>query len=192
VTTASVSGRALLGVIRSVKERSGDDGLARVLRAAGPVTADALKTRVRASEWYPYASLVGLLRAADREIGTGDKRICRELGTSAGRRDIGTAFRIFAAVASPERLIRGCHRVWPAYYRDAGTMEALAWEPERTVLRISGFAGMHPTHCRLMEGWMIATMEAIGCKVNDDARETQCMSRGGAFHEFFCTWSRSD
>jgi hypothetical protein len=42
-----------------------------------------------------------------------------------------------------------------------------------------------------MEGWMISTMEAIGCRVNDDARETECTSRGGEHHEFSCTWIRA-
>jgi hypothetical protein len=185
-----VSGRALLGVIRSIKERSGDDGLARVLGAARSPTAEIVKERIRASDWYPYPAFVGLLRAAEKELGTGGRSFCRELGAMGGKRDIGTAFRVFAAIASPERLIRACHKIWPAYYRGAGEMEAIAWTPDRTVLRITGFDQMHPNHCRLMEGWMIATMEAIGCRVNDDARETECTSRAGAHHEFTCTWSR--
>lgn len=178
-------------MISGVKERGGPDALARVLAAAEPSTAEVLQKRIRALEWYSYDSFVGLLRAADRTIGIGDRKLCRELGAMAGKRDIGTAFRVFAAIASPERLIRGCRLVWSAYYRNAGSMEALAWTPERTVLRITGFAEMHATHCRLMEGWMISTMEAIGCRVNPGARETECMSRGGAHHEFSCTWSRA-
>jgi hypothetical protein len=188
--SAQASGRALLGVIRSVKERGGADALAKVLAAAEPATREVLEKKIRASEWYPYESFVGLLKVADRTLGAGDRKLCRELGAMGGKRDIGTAFRVFAAVASPERLIRGCRLVWSAYYRNAGTMEALAWTPERTVLRISDFPEMHPTHCRLMEGWMISTMEAIGCHVHPGGRETECASRGGTHHEFSCTWSR--
>jgi hypothetical protein len=150
-----------------------------------------MQTRVRASEWYPYAGFTGFLHGADKELDNGTRQLCRELGAIGGRRDIGTAFRVFAAIASPERLIRACRMVWPSYYRDAGTMEALWWTADRTVLRISGFADMHPTHCRLMEGWMIATMEVIGCHVHEGAAETLCMSQGGSYHEFSCTWSRS-
>ena len=67
-------------------------------------------------------------------------------------------------------------------------MDALSWEPTNTTLRISHFGAMHALHCRLMEGWMIATMDMIGLQVNGDSHERQCMSRGAAFHEFTCTW----
>jgi hypothetical protein len=147
---------------------------------------------VRASLWYPYPAFTGLLRAAERVLGDNNRGLSRELGAMGGKRDIGTAFRVFAALASPERLIRGCHRIWPAYYRDAGVMEARDWRPERTVVRISGFPGMHPSHCRLMEGWMIATMTAIGYQVAGDAQESSCTNRGDEFHEFECSWSRGD
>ena len=69
-------------------------------------------------------------------------------------------------------------------------MTATSWSPERTVLRIDGFPGMHPAHCRLMEGWMIAAMRIIGAIVGPGAAETSCCSRGDEAHEFSCSWRR--
>ncbi len=184
------SGRAFLGIIRSVKESHGAAELTAVVAAAGEETRKAFASRIRHSGWYPYAAFAGFLTALEQRLGHGDPGYGRRLGASSGVKDINSIFRIYLAIASPERLIRGCSRVWPSYYRQAGTMEATAWAPELTTLRITGFPAMAPVHCRLMEGWMIATMEALGLGVSESAGETLCTSRGDPHHEFSCTWSR--
>jgi hypothetical protein len=68
-------------------------------------------------------------------------------------------------------------------------MEAVAWEPARTVLRIHDFPRMDPAHCQLMAGWMMQSMRTIGATVLD-ASESECTSRGGPYHEFVCRWTR--
>jgi len=112
------------------------------------------------------------------------------VGEIAGRRDLGSILRVYVALSSPERLIRSCAKIWPSYYRNAGRMEAVTWSPENTTLRIHDFPAMSHHHCRLMEGWMISTMQTIGFQPSNDARETRCPSRGDAWHEFSCRWTR--
>lgn len=186
-----VRGRALLGLIGFAKQRRGPAVVEQIVAEASPALREVLDQRIRVGGWYHYASYIELLRAMDGRIGRGDLAICREAGRWAGAQDLGSMFRIYATLASAERLIRSCRLVWPQYYRNAGRMEALAWKPERTVLRITGFDSMDPAHCRLMEGWMISTMEQIGCRVSDDARETACTTHGAAHHEFACRWTGS-
>jgi hypothetical protein len=186
-----VSGRAFLGLIRNIKDRHGPDALRKAVDASGPSTQAIFAEPIRILKWYPYEGYVGFLRTLQRDLGGGDRNYCRKLGAVAGERDLGTIFKIYRAIASAERLIRACNKIWPSYYRDAGKMDAISWEPENTVLRITDFKQMDPTHCRLMEGWMIATMAQIGLKVNDEAGETVCMSRGGQYHEFVCKWRRA-
>ena len=188
---AEASGMAVLGALRFVKARSDSDGLDRVVETAGHSVRAALAQRVRTLSWYPYEVYVALLTAIDRELGTGDLSLCRELGELAGRTDLKSVFSFYQQADDPEKLIRACSTVWPMYYRDAGSMEAVAWSPEQTILRITDFPDMHPAHCRLMEGWMISAMLTIGVRVSDDASETECTSRGGSCHEFQCTWSRA-
>lgn len=184
------SGRAFLGLIRHVRDRKGTDALGRVLEDAPEATREVFARPIRVMDWHPYDSFIGFLRAADRVHGKGDLALCRELGAAAGKRDLGTILRVFVALSSAERLIRSCSKVWSDYYRNAGRMEAVAWEPEDTRVRIYEFPQMDPAHCRLMEGWMIATMETIGFRVSRDASERICASKGGPHHEFVCTWTR--
>jgi hypothetical protein len=186
-----VSGKAFLGVIRHVKDTRGRPFLEKVVDASGEATRRVFADAIRATDWHPYEAYAAFLRELERSMGKGDPGFGRELGVVAGRRDLGSIFRVYVALASPERLIRACSKVWPSYYRNAGSMEAIAWEPTDTRLRITGFRAMEPAHCRLMEGWMISTMATIGFRASDDARETRCASQGAAFHEFVCTWKKA-
>lgn len=184
------SGRAFLGIINHIKATHGQPELTRVVAAAPEPTRRVFAHRILHSGYYPYEAFAGLLSALQGRFANGDALYGRKLGAASGKQDINTVFRIYLALASSERLIRSCTRVWASYYRNAGEMEATAWAPEKTVLRITGFPKMAPLHCQLMEGWMISTMDALGLAVHDDGRETRCTSRGDAFHEFTCSWSK--
>ncbi len=185
---ATVSGRALLGLLAFAKERGGEQTVAGIVGKLSEPARDAFAERVQPLRYYPYAVYIELLYALKLRFGRPSQRFFAHLGAAAGERDLGTMFKIYRTLASPERLIRSCSRVWVSYYRDAGTMTAIAWAPDDTRLRIEGFAEMDRAHCELMEGWMIGTMKQIGVVVSEDARETACMSRGDAHHEFACTW----
>jgi hypothetical protein len=185
-----VSGRAFLGLISHVRAGHGATALAEIVAAAGAPARQAFAARIRVLDWLPYEAYVGFLRSLERHLADGDHLYLRALGAAAGQRDLGTILRVYVALASPERLIRSCTKVWDSYYRHAGHMEAISWAPEQTILRILDFPAMDRTHCRLMEGWMISTMEHLGFRVAPGARETECPSRGGRHHEFRCTWSR--
>ena len=176
-----------MGPLRYVKERHGQPALDALVAGAPPVLKSVLETRIKQSNWYPYPAYIALLRGIDRSLGKGDLNLCRTLGEWAGAQDLGSMFKVYAMLASADRLIRSSKLVWPQYY-DRGEMSALSTAPEDTRLRIAGFPEMDPAHCRLMEGWMIATMGQIGCRVQPGGRETTCTSRGGDCHEFTCTW----
>ena len=184
-----VSGRAFLGIINYVREKYGPKAITGLLPSTPAATQEVFKGRILHGTWYPYAGYVGFLKTLESKFSFGDPSFCRTLGASSGVRDINTVFKIYLAIASTEWLIRGCSKVWPSYYRNAGWMEAIRWSPDDTLLRISGFPAMAPQHCRLMEGWMVATMNTLGVDVLDP-RETLCTSRGGAAHEFACRWKK--
>jgi hypothetical protein len=180
-----------LGLIRDLRDAEGQDQLERVVQLSGPAARQVFSQRISKLAWYPYPAFVELLSGAESVLSRPSRSASFELGRAAGKLDLGTVLRIYVAVASPERLIRSCKLVWPSYYRNAGSMEAVEWQPESTVLRIYDFPEMHRLHCRLMEGWMIATMETLGFEVANDARQTLFMADGAPYHEFCCSWQRA-
>jgi hypothetical protein len=184
---ASVRGMAFLGTARFIKREYGEEVLARIVEDAGVATQLTFTKRINGLALYPYEALVGLLHAVDRELGTGDLTMCRTVGDVAARQDLETIFKAYV-VRDPEDMIRACAPIWGMYCEDAGRMEAVEAKPESTVLRIYDFPKMDPAHCRLMEGWMIAAMEVVGVQILPGARETECMSSGGRYHEFSCRW----
>lgn len=186
-TGAQVRGTGFLGLVRYIRETRGASDLARVIEDSGPATRAVFSERIRKLSFYPYEAYAAFLRSADRHLGKGDLQLCATLGQEAGRRDLSSVFEFFTRLYGPERLIKSCTRVWAHYYQGAGRMEALAWEPDRTVLRIVDFPEMDPAHCKLMEGWMWRAMEIIGAQVVE-GWESTCTSRGGDHHEFVCRW----
>lgn len=188
VPEVEVRGSAFLGPLCHVRDRLGEEGLLDVIRRSGPGAVQSFASPIRKLAYYPYAAYVEFLCGIDSALGKGDFAYGRVLGEEAGRRDLGTILRVFVAMSSPERLIRSATRVWGDYYRNAGSMTAEAWAPELTVLRVRDFPEMHPVHCRLMEGWMIAAMDVVGVSVLPGARERECTSTGGNWHEFWCQW----
>ena len=188
---AQASGRAFLGIVKYVKSTRGPQALESVIASGNDASRAAFDKPIRMMNWYSYPAFVGFLHGLEHTLGrAGQHSFCRELGDVAGVRDLGTVLRVYRTISSPERLIRACDKVWSSYYRHAGRMEAVTWAPDDTTLRIYDFAEMDPAHCRLMEGWMIATMRSIGFYVNNDAFERKCMSTGDPYHEFHCTWQK--
>lgn len=190
MSNPEVSGRAFLGLLLHVRQKHGEPTLARIVDKAGPETRRVFESRISKLYWYPYPAFTAFLDAAERTLPPSPRSAAFDLGREAGRRDIGTVLKVYLTLASPERLIRACRLVWPSYYKNAGRMEAIEWQPGNTVLRIFDFPDMHRLHCKLMEGWMISTMESLGLRVGPDARQTRIAGQGAPYHEFWCTWSR--
>ena len=180
---------AFLGILKELRRRFGSERVQAALRGWGDEIARVSGDRIGRSDWYPYAAFAQLLMGAEREFGDGRGDLCKVLGAAAAKSDLSGAFSVLKLLASPRHLIGSCERVWPRYYRDAGRMEAVATRPDRTVLRIHDFPSMVPAHCRMMEGWMIQAMHVLGAKVLPGACESTCVTRGGPYHEFVCTWT---
>ena len=185
-----VRGMAFLGVIRFVKERGAPGALEQIVAQSPPATQQALETRINGLSLYRYEAFAGFLESVAQFMGEGDPNSCQALGQLAARHDLDTIFRVYAEKPAPRKMIKACTPIWGMYTDHAGRMEAVSVEPENTVLRIYDFPTMHPAHCRLMEGWMVAAMDVVGVQILPGAGETQCMSRGGPYHEFSCQWKQ--
>jgi len=185
----NVSGVAFLGPIKYLKSEHGEEVLQDVITACAPATQELFSRRILVARWYPYQHFTDFLQAMEKRLGTGDGRFIRQLGEVAGERDIGTLYKIYKALGSAESIIRVCGRLWESYYREAGQMEAVSTDPDDTVIRITGFDEMHPLHCKLVAGWITASIRAIGFDITRTTVETACPSRGDPHHEFTFAWN---
>ncbi len=183
------NGKAFLGMITYIKGKGGASLLDQIIGATDPATRQVFAQKIMVSDWHPYPTFISLLTAMHAKLGPSDPNFYRTVGMSSGRTDLGAIFAIYKRLASFEKLIRSCTSVWASYYKNAGSMVATEWKPERTVVQIVNFPQMARLHCQLMEGWMVATMEEIGARIIK-WDEVKCMSRGDACHEFVCSWHK--
>src|SRR5258708_39789655 len=93
---ARIKGFAIRGLLKSVKESRGSiPAVLAVLPAAERATFDR---SIVASEWYPYAAFVGLVRAIGGILAKGDLAYPPELGRAAAARDLCRTFPITSRV----------------------------------------------------------------------------------------------
>ena len=183
------NGRAFLGLAKYIKDTAGPQRLREIVEGAGSETREVFSNRILAVSWYTYSSFSAFLKSIQKTMGKGDRRYCTKLGEVTGQKDLETIFRIYKNISDPEQLIRACSNVWESYYRNAGKMEAVRWEPLDTIVQITGFKEMARNHCLLMLGWMSRTLQEVGLEVLR-CEETRCMSRGDLCHEFFYQWKK--
>ena len=125
--SAQVNGRAFLGILKYIKSTRGPQAVESIIAAGNDPCRATFAQPIRMMGWYPYPAFVGFLHGLERTFGkAGQPSFCRELGDAAGARDLGTIFRVYRTLSSPERLIRACDKVWLSYYRHAGRMEAVS------------------------------------------------------------------
>jgi predicted hydrocarbon binding protein len=181
---ARIKGFAIRGLLKSVKESGGS--IPAVLAAVPEADRATFSRSIVASEWYPYAAFVGLVRAIDGIAGKGDLLHARELGRAAAARDLGGTFRIISTVASPKFLIERGGMFWGKYC-DTGRLALEARRDRSFHARLEGFAEIDRAHCLLIEGWLAGLGQALGA-VGMAAREVRCVHRGDPACEFEGTW----
>lgn len=181
---ARIKGFALRGLLKSVKDSGGS--IPAVLALVPDADRVTFGRPIVASEWYPYAAFVGLVRAVDRVQGKGDLLHARELGRAAAVRDLGGTFRIISAVTSPKFLIERGHMFWSKYC-DAGRLSLTASGERFFSGRLEDFPEIDRAHCLLIEGWLEGLGHALGA-VGMASREVRCVHRGDPMCEFEGSW----
>src|SRR5258705_8839324 len=140
---ARIKGFAIRGVLKSVKDAGGS--IPAVLAAIPEADCASFGRPIVASEWYPYAAFVGLVRAIDGMQGKGDLQHARELGRAAAVRDLGGTFRIISTVASPKFLIERGGMFWGKYC-DTGRLLLEAKRERFFHARLEGFGEIDRAH----------------------------------------------
>lgn len=181
---ARIKGFALRGLLRSVKDSGGS--IPAVLGAVPEADRASFDRPIVASEWYPYAAFVGLVRAIDGIQAKGDLVHARELGRAAAVHDLGGTFRIISAVTSRKFLLERGHMFWSKYC-DAGRLTLEASKDRFFHARLEGFGEIDAAHCLLIEGWLMGLGQALGA-VGMASRQVKCVHRGDAACEFEGSW----
>jgi uncharacterized protein (TIGR02265 family) len=183
---AQVKGTAVQSSLRYVRERFGEDTLARVLQALPEADRAAIGEGVLASSWYPMAAFLRFMQEAERQLGAQEPDVVRRMGRASCDYGVTGVYRIFFKVGSPEFLVSRGARVFSSYY-DTGELRVVEASPGRAVVELSSFEGGAPQFCERLYGWMHRTLELAGAR-NLRSSHSACVHRGDAACRFEGSW----
>jgi uncharacterized protein (TIGR02265 family) len=183
---AQVKGTAVQSSLRYVRERFGEESVARVLAALPEADRTALGPGVLPSSWYPMATFLRFMQETERQLGAQERDVVRKMGRASCDYGVTGAYRIFFKVGSPEFIISRAAPAFSSYY-DTGELRIVESGPGRVAAEIAGLEGGAPQFCERIFGWMQRTLERAGAKNLRSAHST-CVHRGDAVCRFEGSW----
>jgi hypothetical protein len=149
-------------------------------------TRDIVTGTVLASTWYPFETLVDVIRTADRIVGKGDLALAKEMGRYAATANLSTVFRILVRLATPKTVLAKGASLWSLHH-DTGKAVATEDGPGGASYEIRDFGAPDRALCVSLEGWIERCMEITGAK-NVEVREEECATKGGPVCRFRGSW----
>jgi uncharacterized protein (TIGR02265 family) len=180
-----VKGTAVQSSLRYVRERFGDEALARVLSALPRADSAALEN-VLSSAWYPMQVFLLFMQEAERQLALQDPEVVRNMGRASCDHGVTGVYKIFFKVGSPEFIISRGARVFSSYY-DSGELRVVESAPGRAVAELTSLEGGAPQFCERIYGWMQRTLELAGAR-NLRSSHPSCVHRGDAVCRFEGNW----
>jgi hypothetical protein len=183
---AKVKGTAVQSSLRYVRERFGEDALARVIEALPEGDRAAFGHGVLASSWYGMDAFLRFMQEAERQLRGQEPDVVRKMGRASCDYGVTGVYKVFFKVGSPEFIISRGARVFSSYY-DTGELRIAESGPGRAVAELVGFEGGAPQFCERIFGWMQRTLELAGAKNLRSAHST-CVHRGEPVCRFEGSW----
>lgn len=190
-TSAQISGRALLGVLKYSKHLGGADGPNALIAQLPAADRTSFAKSLRAAGWYPYTAYTGLLSAIDHWPDHESSDAMFDFGRWGLNRDAGTVLRILKVFSSVEGLVHRGFGSWGSFlwsrHCDSGEVFLADSGAKTGTMGLRGFPGISPLHCRLNCGYLQAMGQAVGAHL---IRVTQarCVHRGDAHCEYRADW----
>ena len=182
-----VKGTAVLASIRFVREKFGDDGLAKVTARLNPEDSERMGTTILASAWYPVAFLLAVMKAAKEEFGSQMPDVITQMGRASADYAHTTVYKLVFKVGSPQWIISKASVIFSSYY-DRGQMVVTESGAGFAVVELRDFGEPAPEFCERIAGWIVRTWELSGAK-NVKIIHNTCVSRGGKVCRFEGSWS---
>jgi hypothetical protein len=178
-----VKGSSLRARVRYCEMRGGE-ALRMVLAALHPDTRALVEAGMVPSRWYPFDAFVDLSLTIDRVLGTGDQRLCYDIGRFACDENLPTLYKIFFRISDPQYIIRRAASAFRAHF-DQGSMTVVREDDHFVLLRMD-VPRPHRAHCASVLAWVMRAGELSGGK---DVRAVErCRLRGDAACEFEVSW----
>lgn len=181
-----VKGTALHSTVRFIQEKYGPEGLEKATSALPEAERTAIRNGVLVSSWYPFKTLIGLMRGAQAVDGGKTADLFQQMGRASADFSLNTVYKIFFRVGSPQFIISRAAVVYTSYY-SVGELKVPVSEKGRAAAELHGFPEATPEFCSRLLGWMQRTLELTGAE-NVVTTHTKCVTRGDSTCRWDGTW----
>jgi hypothetical protein len=183
----NVKAQGLLNGAAWVREKFGEEALARVLAECTPAVRERCATAI-AINWHPREELDQFMTAAERVLGKGDGAIPEAMGAASAKlnlRHMGLRLAFF--LARPEFLMRRVAGVW-RQFNEEGEMIVREFVAGRMLAEQVGIARPSFAICCSITGWLHEAGIAVGMRVLSTTH-TECRARGDRRCVWLLEWS---
>jgi len=185
VAPQDISGAVTSVILRYVRSRDGDDGVAKTLALAGEQRNASELEDPRS--WSTHAEAIALLAAAGQV--TGDDEAARHVGEEMLRQHDGTdVANLLRSLGSPAELLRNVTAA-AARFSTVSLLEPLEVGEAHAVVRANTRPGF-PRHlylCEFTKG-LLSQVPVLFGLVPAVVSETECQARGGRFCLYSLAW----
>jgi diguanylate cyclase (GGDEF)-like protein len=184
-TPQDISGAVTSVIVKYVRDRTGDDGVARTMAQCGETRPVAVLEDLRS--WSAHDETVAMLSAAS-EV-TGDREIARHVGEEMLRQHDGTdVANLLRSLGSPAELLRNVTAA-AAKFTTVSSIEPLEVGDAHAVVQARTRPGFvrHPYLCEFTKG-LLSQVPVLFGLVPAVVTETECQARGGRFCLYSVAW----
>lgn len=152
-------------VVNVLREECDPADFARYAAALPAATAALVEVAPMAIAWLPIDHFYALVDTAQAVLfGGKDERVVAVGHRSIGR-DVGTLYRAFVRLASPEYVMSRTAQLWGAYNRDHGTVTVVMRSPTAADVTYAGIPPRAPAaFWAFQRGALRAVLEATGVR----------------------------
>ncbi len=183
-----IKGIAIAIMPEFVKEKFGEEGLAKWMAALPQASRDIFGAHILVSKWYPLVEAYHQpTEVLCRELYGGDLKGAWELGRYSADYALKGVYKAF--VKSPVVTVNIGHAglMLPTYFQPA-TIDIRALEERKAVLRITRFEGSSHHVEQRIGGWMERALEIAGAE-ESKVEITRSLAHQDAYTEYVLTWA---
>jgi predicted hydrocarbon binding protein len=135
--------------------------------------------------WYPLDLFARVLRAVDREIGTGDLSTIAPMGRFEAERDVPTIHRVLLKMVRPAFIVEKMAELWPRY-NSTGRLVVRRLGAKAVDVTLDDWSDDEAL-CASIQGYSERALQLAGARQLRLA-QTACKARGAPACVFHAAW----
>jgi hypothetical protein len=182
---ADIKGRVLLDTIASIKARTGEQELSKILKNLSHESRTVFESPILFSGWYPLSAFTEFLEVDVRETAHGDREELARRSEKVIESQLRGVYKIFLRLGSPKFVITRISAVHETYFK--GIKIVPEFENHTATIKYIGFQKEHSIMEHAIIGFFRKALKMSGAN-QIDLKFTVPIAQAGPYSELTITW----